>query len=506
MVGEIPFKEIKDTDDRSWSLRLVEELARGAEGDREKIIQTLSVLDDRRTEKPLLALVLDSRISEAVRMAASDSLFKMCTHETKEERARWWASSDPVVVRYALLKSEPAESSHVTPIAADPSHSLYHEAIRTMEFWEPPEFQALIIKALDHQNPLVRETAARCLLWEQPVSAESRLLELARDTNEEVAIAALDTLIYCSSLELLRELDNLRRGGPEGLRDCYENTFDNVQKEFLWALPGSETGPGEKAYILQYLKPIRHLLRKKRQESSRKTAQPSNNESVPEKAEVTAQSIIDDLSEVDGMWFQKRYRYYGVAWTSFNVHDRQSLKRFFEHHSDAMVRELGSKAYAAWQDNDAILSSLHDGDFGVLKTTAYHSRFLKTNPFIAKRLKELIVNVNVMNTFAQEALESYIHHANNTTTYDWLLELAQRDSRPSIRYTAVHQLNLLETKDRMKELIPVLDEPPVNTWSVHCEILSGCERTWVSRSRVDYLKSIDNLYLQTELASWVAGD
>ena len=59
MVADIPFKAIKDTHDRSWSLRLVGELARGIEGDRDKIIQALSQLNDRRTEKPLLALVLD---------------------------------------------------------------------------------------------------------------------------------------------------------------------------------------------------------------------------------------------------------------------------------------------------------------------------------------------------------------------------------------------------------------------------------------------------------------
>ncbi len=88
MVGEIPYEEIKDVGDRSWSLRLVEELARGKEEDRSKIMEALSLLGDRRTEQPLLAIVLDSNKSDAVRKAASDVLFKIGSYETKEERAQ----------------------------------------------------------------------------------------------------------------------------------------------------------------------------------------------------------------------------------------------------------------------------------------------------------------------------------------------------------------------------------------------------------------------------------
>ena len=170
------------------------------------------------------------------------------------------------------------------------------------------------------------------------------------------------------------------------------------------------------------------------------------------------------------------------------------------------MREIGVSAFAAWQDVDAILSSLHDRDFGVRKAAAYNSRFLGANQVIAKRLKELIENSNVMGTFAREALESYIHHAQNSETYDWVVELALNDSRPSIRQTAAYALYCPETKNRIKELVSILDEPPINTWSLHCTILRGCELSWINQSTVDYLKSVDNLFLQSELASCVTGD
>ena len=444
--------------------------------------------------------------SEAVRKAASDALFKIGSYQTKGQRAQWWASKDAVIVRHALLMSTPTDHKRVTQIASNQSHSLYQEAIRTMEFWEPPKFQNLIIQALDHQNPRVRETAARCLLWEQPVAAERKLLDLAQDADNDVAIAALDTLNYCCSREIILELDDLRRNGPQRMLDHYENSFRYVQEELRWAIPGADTKPKEKAYMIQWLKPIRHLLPKKRQEKSRKPDRPIVTEGQPAKDEITAQSIIDDLSEIDGMWYEKECRYWGVDWAAFNNHDRVLLKHFFEQQADPMVRELRSRASAAWQDADTILASLHDYEFSVLKASAYHSRFLKANKAIAKRLKELIEDPDVMNTFAKEALESYIHHVRSIDTYDWLVELAQHDSRPSIRYTAARELNLFETKDRLKELVPILDEPPINTWGVHCEILRGCERSWVSQSTVENLKSIDDYFLQKELASLLASD
>ncbi len=496
MVGVIPFDAIRETGDRSWSLRLVEELAYGLEGDRDKIIEVLSNLGDRRTDQPLLAIVFDSSKTEAVRKAASDALFKTGSYHTEEERARWWASTDPVIVRHALLMSEPIEASYVTRIAADPTHSLYHEAIRTIEFWEPPEFQKLIIQALDHDNPRVRETAAKCLLWEQPVAAENRLLALASDADEYVSTAALDTLNYCSSREIILELDRLRHNGPLSRQDWYQNSFDYVQEEFGWAIPGPDTEPKEKAYMLEWLKPVKHLLKKRKQRTRKTTTKASDTKVELEKPELTARSIIEDLSEVDGLWDQKEYRYYRVDWAAFNDQDRQSLKRFFAHHADPMVREIGSRAFAAWQDAAAILSSLHDCDFGVLKTSAYHSRYLAANQAIANRLKELIEDPNVMNTFAHEALESFVFHSKSSETYDWLLELAKQDTRPSIRCTAVGELNSTDTNNRVKELVHILNEPPVNTWSLHCTILNGCERLWISRATVDYLKSIDNLFLQ----------
>ena len=325
MVSDIPFDEIKNTGDRSWSLRLVAELAQGVEGDRNKIIEALSELSDRRTEQPLLALVLDSQKSDGIRKAASDALLKIGSYETGEVRSQWWASNDPIIARHALLMSEPTDARRVTTIAADPSHNLYHEAIRTMEFWEPPEFQNLIVRALDHQNPKVRETAARCLLWEQPVAAERRLLELARDADEDVAIAALDTLNYCASREIILELNNLRHNGPQSLRDCYENSFRYVQEEFCLCSLGTYAEASEEAYMNAWLKPIRHLLPKKRRKQSQKTTKPIHPTVKPEKAKVTALSIIDDLSEPDGMWYQKEYRYYKVDWAAFNDHDHQSL-------------------------------------------------------------------------------------------------------------------------------------------------------------------------------------
>jgi hypothetical protein len=400
--------------------------------------------------------------------------------------------------------TEPADAARVKTVAADPLHSLYHEAVRAMEFWESPEFQRLVMRALDHKNPRVRETAARCLLWEQPVAAEKRLLELASEADEDVAIAALDTLIYCSSREILLELDSLRNNGPQSLRDCYENTFDHVQGDFILAMPGQATEPDEKAYLLAWLKPVRHLL-KKRRKKPRKTYKKSRNEVEIEKPEITARSIMDDLSDVDGMWYQKKNRYYGVAWAAFNNEDRKLLKSFFEQHSDAWVRDLGTRAFSAWQDVDAILSNLYDRDFSVLKTSAYCSRFLEPNLEIAMRLRELIEDPNVMNNFAKEALESYVYHARNGETYDWLLDLSKHDSRPSIRYAAVSELDSAETRSRIKELIPILEEPPANEWKVHCSILRACERSWLSQSTIEHLMSIDNLFLQTEIASSVVG-
>lgn len=106
----IPFEHIKETEDRSWSLKLVQEISEGKLEDIDQIVCALSWLDDHRAVTPLTELVEDEHRPVAIRDAASRAVATCNTLDTAQKRASWWASGDNVLMRHAVRMAERTEA------------------------------------------------------------------------------------------------------------------------------------------------------------------------------------------------------------------------------------------------------------------------------------------------------------------------------------------------------------------------------------------------------------
>lgn len=511
----IPFEEISQSQDRAWSFRLLQTLKEGAdlsEDCLDKLSRTLAALDDPRLLQPLTEMVLDRTLPDVIRRAASDALCDCTTLETAEERRQWWKHGDEIIQRHAVTMAEREEEDLIVSLAENPDHPLHGAAIDKLGFWEEPRFQKLLISALNHKDADIRETAAEALLWEQPVEAERRLLELAAEPECGAALAALGTLNYCASLEILLTLAELAsHTTDEEMRAEYKHTFHNVADEFKRYLINQPwNSEAARAHFEKWVQPARELLERegllKAPEAaltSKSTGQASNRKH--DVLEFEVDKIISDLSESDGQWLEKAYKYRPFKigkFENFSPAERERLLHFLTKHADPEVREIAVYACHLLQRSDFMLTLLKDCTCRVKKLSAYYCSFLSPDQKLAEELLLILKDKNTTSTMAREVMESYLVHSPESDHRDWLLDLALHDERPSVRETASSQLLYADAKEHIEKLLPILAEPPCNTWSLHMGIIESCTalKIPIPASYLEPLFSVDNLYLQEALA------
>ncbi len=512
----IPFEEISQSEDRSWSFRLLQTLKEGrdlSEDYLDKLSKTLAALDDPRLLQPLTEMVLDRTLPDVVRRAASDALCDCTTLETTEERRQWWKNGDEIIQRHAVIMAEREEEDLIVSLAENPDHPLHGAAIDKLGFWEEPRFQKLAMAALNHKDADIRETAAEALLWEQPVEAERRLLELAAEPKCGAALAALGTLNYCASLEILLTLAELAsHTTDEEMRAEYKHTFHNVVDEFKrYLIDQTWDSEAARAHFEKWVQPARELLEKEdllrapeAEPAKQSTAQVSHQEQ--DNLDFEVDKIISDLSEEDGKWRDKLYKYrpFDVGkFETFSAAEREKLLHFLTTHQDPKVRELAVDACRHWQRSDFMLALLRDHTCIIKKLSAYYCQFLPPDQKLAEELLLILKNKNSSSTMAREVMESYLVHSPESDHRDWLLDLAMHDERPSVRETASSQLFFADAKEHIEKLLPILAEPPCNTWSLHIGIIESCTalKIPIPASYLEPLFSVDNLYLQEALAN-----
>jgi HEAT repeat protein len=505
---DIPHEQIRQTEDRSWTMRLLDEIAHGHLEDFDNLIETLSQLDDYRAEPRLRELLLSKHTPGAVRQAASDVLFRVTAFDTAEERARWWQSGDEVLMRHSIRMAERSEKDLILKIGAQLHHPFFLDVVRKLDFWEEPHYQNILIRALTHELPEVRQAAASGLKWEQPAAAELPLLALASDTNDDVAIAALDTLIWCAGCELLLGLEDLKKNGRDSVHDNYEITFDCMKNEFLYQVAPEWLDEGSTLPISRYLQSVRHLIqseisaRKNEVEDEKHNAQ-SGVQAVQEDSIklMSAQEIIDDLSDADGEWNQKWRRYLNYKeWHLIDGNERKTLSEFLINHADPTVREVGCHASSAWLDEEALLYFMNDQSYTVRKIAAYGCEDLPPSVPVRKKLLGLLSDPETTNAFAQEVLQSYSHHSQQFSLDGFWCDLAVNDARPSVRTSAARKISENCALSLLKPVIALLSGPPVNDWGLHKTILMCLENHHIPTSAVSQLYSVDDLGLQETLA------
>ncbi len=501
----IPFDDIRRSQNRSWSLPLVEMLERGEVEDAHEICRTIGALEDPRLPTRLLQILEDVERPFVVRELAANALNESVNIDTAEQRQRWWQSGDQLLMRHAVRMAESTENDLLLNILKDGSSPFYLDALNVIQWWEEPCLQSFLVAALRHDDPMVRETAADCLVWEQPNGAAADLLILAADArHEDVAIGAMNTLNYYSTQEVLLRFAELLRDGPDELRENYQAGFDYVRQEFIdgcrWAM---SENMAIRDHLLVWLQPVIHLFNLEdfqifdRASTSLRRTKSSH-------PLMTVDEIIADLSESDACWADKLHKYNGNHdWSWLSVDDAVRLVQFLAAHGDLNVRELACSIAGHRKLSDLLFDLLNDPTSRVKKTASYHSRMLSSERRFRDRLWQILMSPDTRGFFATETLESYLVHANDRSVDAQLKELALEGERPSVKAAAVSALRQRGALGEINSVSCLLLEPAFNNWWVHRNILDACAELRVA-ARIDHLLMVDDVYLQVAVAEYRA--
>lgn len=506
----IPYREIRETENRSWSFKLLTHLTESTtDDDTDQAVETLTILDDHRL-MPVLTRIMEDRGAEVhLRSLASEILAGSTTWETPHERRHWWASGDDILMRHVVISAERSETDLIERIVNDASHPYHADAIEKLGIrFEEPRFQILKINAMSHSRADVRAAAARAILWDQPVAAQTGLLRLAKEDNDLVAQEALHALAYYESQLVLQSLFDLAKTGPIQRRELYTKALGYVRQEFIYALEMAEaTGPDAERIFKSWLTPVWDILHfsedKAAEDAGSETAgSPTTKEA---KTRRTLNEIIARFDDADGLWADRRSFVSTMDLGAWSRNEQLRFIKFVTDHSDWSVREVCCKALAELNAGDALLQLLYDPVFCVRKNAAYYIRETTRDERIATRLWDMLVNEHIGSAHAQEVLESYVVHSVASNLDDQLYELASRDLRESVRITAIRALSERESRNQVRALVSILSSEPLITWSAHRVLLEACFDLGIAVTQARELCEVDDLSLQGALAEMLAG-
>ena len=516
---------------RIWSMRLVDRLRNELEDDEEMeaILSLMEEFDDFRVEAPLTEIVLDSTLTDEIRNQASLALLKLTTSETPVQRAAWWLSGDLVLMRHAIRVFDPEipeEATRVETLATDPTHDLHIDAIEALSWsFSEPRFQEIKIKALSHVNPLVRKAAAKALYWDQPVCAENALLIAASDPDDDVAVAAHNTLNWYSSKNVLLKFHELRCQGRPELLLCHNDSFRYLLDECLgkqdWFHSDSAREVMASEHYKAWLSPLWEILglyeptaeiltevnneeaddqQKEETESEDATNSPQSKSDMPMRS--TIAEVIANYSNHDTP--HKTYMDSEYDWNSFPDTERTELKDFFLASPDHLVRCISTAAFVKWNDTDTMVRLINDSNLTVRRTACWRATEMPPNQAIRQALIAVLNNKQTTGSFFSETLDAYLVHANHIDEEqedvdETLLNFALNDARLDARVYSVWALGK-RNSPRINLLLPILSEPPMLTWGLHAAVLEVWNDTNLQAPNLESLLKIDDFAVQEQLA------
>lgn len=502
----IPFEHIKTTEDRSWTLRLIQLLIDGDCPDYEKVVETLIELADDRTAPILTPIIFDTSILEKVRDAASRVVSEGFTNWDAVARKRWWQSGDAVLQRHAIRCAEAKDAEFIYTIASNPNGPFFKDAIQSLEYLRRDEerFLRLSSVALKDPDPQIRMYAAKNLMLQQPIFAEQNLIEATLDNNVEVAKAALDTLTFYSSRNAIRHLFVMQQTSDDVCNALIDSIRLDLREEIMYFLNQWANHPDALKYINKWLQPIKKdVLSMFRKLPPLEKTPDEDTEKPTEK--IDCDRVISILEDQDSEWVQAIDFFENkVDWKSFNAASRERLIRYLLSHDDDVDTSsifVSCIAFAAWQDTDNLLQITRHWRGDLIRKASYTLRFVPRSTAAAERLWEIISDANIRGDFAGEVLESFAHHCDPQKLTTILIDLAFKDERHKVRCTAIKLLFAYDSP-RLKDLIPLLTVPSSINHLLHIDLLICLAeaKIEVPKSVLINLSEVDDVYLQILMA------
>ncbi|MEP7124861.1 MAG: hypothetical protein ABJE95_28290 [Byssovorax sp.] len=497
----IPHLILRDREDRSWTVRLLDRLASPelSDAERDACAGSLTCLEDPRASAPLLALLEDRGRADGVREAAGAVLRGTGNPPPGPALRAWWRGDDVVLRRHALLSMGRAEADLLEPVLADPAHPLHLQAILTAEHgFDEPRFQAPRIAALAHEDPRVRRAAAEALVWNQPCAAEAPLLLLAADPDSGAAIAAVKTLESYPTRRVMEGLAHRINDPRAAVAAEAVEALETLRARALAALIHAPST--ERAALCAWMEPVWSILEFTSEDLVPPPASFRARPSLPD-GRLPAADVVALFNDPDGLWAEKKAVASTLDPRAFSAADRAILTPYLAGHVDPWVRERGARWIAAWDDHATLLHlATHDEAFGVRKSAVYGLGRVPHAPAIADFAWEHLHAPATTSAHAGETLRACVAHTPIDAASPRLLALAQSDPRETVRAQAVSELAALEQTAALARLLPLLEAPPTVGWALHLALLDAVIRLDLPLPALEALRAVDHLDVQRALA------
>jgi hypothetical protein len=375
------------------------------------------------------------------------------------------------------------------PMARDPEHPWHKNAIGKMVFgFERPEHHQIVIAAMSHPNPEVREWAAGVLMWEEPVAAEEALLAATEDPVKAVVDAACDTLQYYPTQRVYRRIKAM---------EAY--TSEYIRSDLIMDL----RDPARQAHLHRWLAPIWDMLEVTDEEMApRERYIPLPHEPALHKATSEVEKFLDDL---DISARAVRDFFYEMDWLANPEADRDGLARKFITHPDHVTREYSTRPLEAWQHADGLVALFHDSKILVRKSATYHLSQLRTpSRQIAAMLWDRLSSNDLQGVHSSETLDAYVVHADPDEARERLVVMTgDRGQTETLRRNAVANLHEMKASREVQSLLPLVVEPPSVTWGFHAILLDAALELNLKPPSLKQYLEVDHAHIQTAITPFV---
>jgi HEAT repeat protein len=507
----IGFDDIEEKEDRSWSPRMLDIVTSDDvdETTANRAVSTLNILGDPRVYQALVGVLEDSGRSPEVRERASRVLSRSNGGTASpEQKQAWQQASDPLLLLHAVRSADRTDSPFLLSIAANENSPLLkHVLVAMTNGFEEPQFQPVKIKALHHPDALVREAACLSIYADQPYAAEESLLAAAGDEEDNVAIAALKSLMHYASQSILLALHemSLDQSRSEAVAAAIKESYANVLGTFEFSLSfPHQTDQKRINKYMRWLKPVKHLLKAK--ETYLPKPQPFvqtpqdraalESERWKWTVVIPEQGIYTTFDDMDGKWVDKKGLFNSINWFAISGEKRTRVANYLVTHQDPWIRENAALPLCAWADDDSLLKLLDDPVRSVRVRAAYWSQFLPPDLFFVPGLVRALTTES--SAAVHEIIEAYVVHQNKNVLPEKLVEMAL-NGRESIAYSCMEALAELKDEKHLRELLPLLEREPL-AWTLQDVLLEALNLVGIKAEIPTEWRFVDDMHLQRAMA------
>jgi HEAT repeat protein len=520
-------REVRETGDRRATGALLRLLLHGTalgpldDETRDDVADALCVLEDPRCEERLVAVLLDTACPRGLRGAALRILSCLPSDDPPTLRvAAWLDDRDGLVRAFAASFLGACDAERVARLAHDPVVEVRRAVAEALVgASRTPELVGAVRRLLGDEDAIVRETACRAALFDEPLALTYDLLHLLDDADEDVRCGVYDALEDYPCVSVLLALADAR-GGPDGALAAA--TLEMLVARVEGALAAADEDGLRR--LRRWIAPARWLLDESRDLGPRSVASdglegavategaagspgdpgearaPRRPVDVPQAGRILTDPDAPSTAQRE-LLVSRDWSAAGVPGLAVLVETAASRLWSLRHGVAVALLDLvrGGVAGAA----EALLALTEDVE-PVVRRVAIHALTHAADPRVVPSALVTLADDRARAMAGDAALQAVAHLASAEVAERAVLaELRVADDRDGLVLGAVH----LAERLRIAAAAPLLA-----VWG-GAEIAAGpgvhvaslrTLRTLGARPvpRLDHLESVDHLDVQVELAAW----